>query len=65
MMVLDHSGIPAVVLVVAGRRADLPFWGLVLSVAYGLFVGGIILVLQALLWPGEGTLQAMELLLRP
>ena len=37
----------------AGRRAGLRGWGLVLSVAYGLLVGAIILVLQAFLEPGR------------
>ena len=36
----------------AGRRAGLTGWALVLSVAYGLLLGGIILVLQAVLQPG-------------
>ncbi len=38
---------------VAGRRAGLTGWALVLSIASGLFLGGIILVLQALLQPGH------------
>ena len=38
---------------VAGRRAGLTGWALVFSIAYGLLLGGIILVLQALLQPGR------------
>ena len=38
---------------VAGRRAGLNGWGLVISIAYGLLVGGIILALQAMLQPGH------------
>lgn len=38
---------------VAGRRAGLSGWGLVLSIVYGLMLGGIVLVLQALLQPGQ------------
>ena len=38
---------------VAGRRAGLTGWALVLSIASGLLLGGIILVLQALLQPGQ------------
>ena len=38
---------------VAGRRAGLSGWALVLSILSGLFLGGIILVLQALLQPGH------------
>jgi hypothetical protein len=38
---------------VAGRRAGLSGWALVLSIVSGLFLGGIILVLQALLQPGH------------
>ena len=38
---------------VAGRRAGLTGWALVLSIASGLVLGGIILVLQALLQPGH------------
>jgi hypothetical protein len=38
---------------VAGRRAGLTGWALVLSIAYGLLVGGIILALQAILQPGH------------
>jgi hypothetical protein len=41
----------------AGRRARLTGWALVASVAYGLVVGGLILVLQALLRPGQGNLR--------
>lgn len=37
----------------AGRRAGLTGWALVLSVAYGLVLGSIVLVLQALLHPGQ------------
>jgi hypothetical protein len=38
---------------VAGRRAGLTGWALVLSIASGLILGGIILVLQAVLQPGH------------
>jgi hypothetical protein len=38
---------------VAGRRAELTGWALVISIAYGLLVGGIILALQAILQPGH------------
>jgi hypothetical protein len=38
---------------VAGRRAGLTGWALVFSIAYGLLVGGLILVFQALLQPGH------------
>jgi hypothetical protein len=38
---------------VAGRRAGVTGWALVLPIAYGLLLGGIILVLQALLQPGH------------
>jgi hypothetical protein len=38
---------------VAGRRAGLTGWALVLSIASGLVLGGIILVLQAVLQPGH------------
>jgi Na+/H+ antiporter NhaC len=38
---------------VAGQRAGLTGWVLVLSIAYGLLLGGIILVLQAMLQPGN------------
>ena len=38
---------------VAGRRAGLTGWGLVLSVGYGLLLGGVILVLQAMLQSGQ------------
>jgi hypothetical protein len=38
---------------VAGRRAGLTGWALVFSIAYGLLLGGIILVLQAMLQPGR------------
>jgi hypothetical protein len=38
---------------VAGRRAGLTGWALVLPIAYGLLLGGTILVLQALLQPGH------------
>jgi hypothetical protein len=37
----------------AGRRAGLTGWALVLSIAYGLLLGGIILTLQAFLQPGS------------
>jgi hypothetical protein len=36
---------------VAGRRAGLTGWPLLVPITYGLFVGGIILILQALLQP--------------
>jgi hypothetical protein len=39
---------------VAGRRAHLTGWALVASTAYGLLVGGVILLLRALLQPGAG-----------
>ena len=38
---------------VAGRRAGLTGWGLILSILYGLMLGGLVLVLQALLQPGQ------------
>ena len=38
---------------VAGRRAGLTGWPLLVPIIYGLFVGGIILILQALLQPGQ------------
>ena len=38
---------------VAGRRAGLTGWPLVLSIAYGLVLGATILVLQAVLQPGN------------
>jgi hypothetical protein len=38
---------------VAGRRAGLTGWALVLSIGYGLLLGAIILVLQAMLQPGN------------
>ena len=38
---------------VAGRRAGLTGWALVFSIAYGLLLGAIILVLQAMLQPGH------------
>ncbi|HWH99979.1 MAG TPA: hypothetical protein VNT27_06590 [Propionibacteriaceae bacterium] len=37
----------------AGRRAGLTGWAFALSVAYGLVLGGVVLVLQALLHPGR------------
>jgi hypothetical protein len=37
----------------AGRRAGLTGWAMVFSIAYGLLLGGIILVLQAILQPGN------------
>lgn len=42
---------------VAGRRAQLTGWALVASIAYGLFLGARILLLQALLQPGQASLQ--------
>jgi len=38
---------------VAGRRAGLTGWGLTLSILYGLMLGGSVLVLQAMLQPGQ------------
>ena len=38
---------------VAGRRAGVTGWALVVPIAYGLLLGSIILVLQALLQPGH------------
>jgi hypothetical protein len=38
---------------VAGRRAGLTGWPLLISIAYGLLVGAIILALQAILQPGH------------
>jgi hypothetical protein len=38
---------------VAGRRAGLTGWPLLVPITYGLFVGAIILTLQALLQPGH------------
>jgi hypothetical protein len=38
---------------VAGRRAGLTGWALVPAIAYGLLLGAIILVLQAMLQPGQ------------
>ena len=38
---------------VAGRRAGLTGWPLLVPIIYGLFVGAIILILQALLQPGD------------
>ena len=38
---------------VGGRRAGVTGWALVLPIAYGLLLGGIILALQALLQPGH------------
>ena len=38
---------------VAGRRAGLTGWPLLVPITYGLFVGAIILILQALLQPGH------------
>ena len=42
---------------VAGRRAGLTGWALAASIAYGLFLGGFILVLQAFLQPGQAPFQ--------
>ena len=47
---------------VAGRRAHLTGWSFVLSVAYGLLMGSVILVLQAILRPGEVTLHTLTAL---
>jgi hypothetical protein len=41
----------------AGRRARLTGWGLAASVAYGLVVGALILLMQAWLRPGQGNLR--------
>ena len=41
---------------VAGRRAGLTGWPLLVPITYGLFVGAIILILQALLQPGHNPL---------
>ena len=38
---------------VAGRRAGLTGWPLLVPITYGLLVGGIILIVQALLQPGH------------
>jgi hypothetical protein len=38
---------------VAGRRAGLTGWPLLVPITYGLFVGAIILIVQALLQPGH------------
>ena len=38
---------------VAGRRAGVTGWPLLVPITYGLFVGGIILIVQALLQPGH------------
>jgi len=42
---------------VAGHRAGLTGWRLVASTVYGLLIGGVILVLQALLQPGREPFQ--------
>jgi hypothetical protein len=42
---------------VAGRRADLRGWALVASVAFGLLLGALILLLQTVLQPGQATLR--------
>ena len=42
---------------VAGRRAGLTGWGLVVSAGYGLLLGCVILALQALLQPGQEPFQ--------
>jgi hypothetical protein len=42
---------------VAGRRAKLSGWGLVASIAFGLLLGALILLLQAVLQPGQSTLR--------
>ena len=44
---------------VAGRRAQLTGWRFVASIAFGLVVGGLILALQAVLRPGQGTLRVL------
>jgi hypothetical protein len=46
---------------VAGRRAGLTGWHLVLSVAAGLLVGGIVLGLQVLLKPGTAVPDGVKL----
>ncbi len=48
---------------VAGLRARLTGWSLVVSVAYGLLLGTVILILQALLRPGQGNLRALAVVL--
>jgi len=42
---------------VAGRRAKLTGWGLVAAIAFGLLIGTFILLLQAVLQPGQATLR--------
>src|SRR4051794_36397721 len=42
---------------VAGRRAGLTGWGLVGSTGFGLLLGGFVLVLQAVLQPGQDPFQ--------
>jgi hypothetical protein len=42
---------------VAGRRAGLTGWGLVASTAFGLLLGGVFLILQAVLQPGHDPFQ--------
>ena len=49
----------------AGRRAHLTGWRLVASIVFGLVVGGLVLVLQAFLRPGQGTLRAIAALAAP
>ena len=42
---------------IAGLRARLTGWALAASIGYGLVIGGLILILQTLLRPGQGTLR--------
>ena len=42
---------------IAGLRARLTGWALAASIGYGLVLGGLILILQTLLRPGQGTLR--------
>ena len=42
---------------VAGRRAGLTGWGIVVSTAVGLLLGGVFLALQAVLQPGQDPFQ--------
>jgi len=42
---------------VAGRRAKLTGWALVASIGFGLLLGTLILLLQAVLQPGQATLR--------
>ena len=42
---------------IAALRARLTGWALAASIGYGLVLGGLILILQTLLRPGQGTLR--------